>query len=370
VLLVSVTLLLLIAADGLPGQSTAEQAFEHAVALQQSGRWTEAEQAYRTYLKSYGPKAETLANLGAVLVRQERFSDAIEAYSAALKLAPGLLPVRLNLGLAYFKSGQLEPAAGAFSRVLEKQPGHAQARQLRAMSLLELERYEEAAQDYAALMPSQDANVRLGLASAYLRLKRTREAQEIMETLFESDTAEVKLLLGQIHVENGQYDEAQKALHRALELNPKLPTVHLSLGSIHWQQRDTAAAIAEWRKELALHPESFQANYTLGTALGLSPDHRQEASRLLRKAVAIKPASPIALYQLAKLVWQSKNREAIALLERSTRADPDYRQAHYLLGTIYQSLGRKQEAAREFAEVRRIANATIDRGPDLFESVP
>jgi len=354
---------------GLFGQAAADKLFERAVQLQQAGKWAEAEQAYRTHTKRFGAQAEILANLGAVLVRQERFPEAIDAYAQALQLAPGVLPIRLNLGLAYFKSGQLATAVEQFAAVLEKQPGHLQARQLRAMCLLELERYEEAARDYSALLPSQDVNVRLGLASAYLRLDRAAEAQSIMTPLFESDTAEVKLLLGQVLIENGQLDEAKKALERAAELNPHLPTVHLNLGAAYWRQQDTETALAQWRQELSRHPESFQANYTLGAALAVSSAHPEEASRLLRKAVALKPGSAMALYQLAKLLWrESQGQEAISLLERSIRADPNYRESHYLLGSIYQGLGRKEEAAREFAAVKRISQEAMRRSQDLFES--
>jgi predicted Zn-dependent protease len=351
------------------GQLTSEQAFENAVRLQKAGKWTEAEQSYHSYLNRFGATPEALANLGAVLVQRERFPEAVQAYGRALQLAPEVLPIRLNLGLAYFKSGQPGPAAEQFGVILGKQPGNRQALQLRAMCLLELERFADAARDYAALMPSADVNVRLGLASAYLRLDRAAEAKSLIEPLFETDSAQVKLLLGQILIENGQLDEAKKVLERAAELDPKLPTVRLNLGAAYWRQQDTAAAIAEWRKELRAHPGSFQAHYTLGAALALTSPASGEASPLLRRALALKPGNAMAPYQLAKLIWRnSKGQEAISLLQRSIRWDPNYREAHYLLASIYQSLGRKAEAAKEFAEVRRISQESLQRSEDLFES--
>jgi len=359
---------LLAASAAMAQPGPAATAFERAVRMQQAGDWQGAEQAYRAYLKQFGRKAEILANLGAVLARQERFPEAIEAYRGALKLAPGLLPIRLNLGLAYFKAAQLAPAVEEFSAVLTAQPGNAQARQLRAVCLFELERFEEAAADYAALMPTEDANIRIGLASSYLRLKRMRESQDIIDTLIESDSAPVKLLLGQMQVENGLLDEAEVTLKRALELDPKIPTAHLSLGAIYWQRDDRAAALEQWRQELQAHPHSFQAGYSLGTGLALAGVDLGEAEKTLRKALALKPGSSLALYQLGKLLWQSKNREALGLLQRAIAADPNYRNAHYLLGTIYQSLGRKAEADQSFAEVKRISGAEVRRSVDLFES--
>lgn len=361
---------LLSAAAAALAQPAADAAFERALQLQQARDWKGAEQAYRTHVRQYGARPEVLANLGAVLVQQERFAEAIEAYAGALRLAPQLTPIHLNLGLAYFKAGQLAPAVEQFTLLLARQPGHAQARQLRAVCLFELERYEEAAADYAALMPTEDPNIRIGLASTYLRLKRLPESQQLIATLIESDSAPVKLLLGQMNIENGQLDEAAVLLKRAIELDPAVQTAHLSLGAIHWQRNEHPEAVSEWRAEVARHPQSFQANYSLGTGLALSGGAAAEAERYLRKAVAVKPNSSLALYQLGKLRWQAKSPEAVALLVRATAADPNYRNAHYLLGTVYQSLGRKAEAAREFAEVKRISEAEVKRSVDLFEAAP
>ena len=359
----------LVLAATLAAQQSADQLFQQAARHQQAGRWTEAEQAYRTYLKRFGATPEALANLGAVLVRLERFDEAIAAYSQALKLAPDLLPIRLNLGLAWFKSGDPVRAVAEFSHVLEKQPPNRQVRQLRAMALLELERFEEAASDLTVLMPTDDLSVRLALASAYIRLRRTDEARSILDPLLDSDAAEVKLVLGQMLLADGRVDDARAALERAAQLNPRLPTLRLNLGAVYWRQRDTEAAVAEWRRELAANPRSFQANFTLGAALALSRSNTAEAEKLLRAALAQRPKSAQALYHLAKLVWlRDKSAEAVSLLERSTQSDANYREAHYLLANIYQTLGRRQEAAREFAEVKRITQEDLQRAQDIFES--
>ena len=368
-LAIAVCVLLLIGVPAAPAQQDPEQLFERAVRLQQAGKWAEAEQAYRAYMKIAGPTPEALANLGAVLAREERFEDAIGAYARALKLAPRSIPIHMNLGLAYFKAGQLAPAVEEFTAVLGEQAGNVQARQLRAMSLFELERYDESLRDYVALMPSSDVNVRLGLASAYLKLGRTAEARKIMESLYATDTAEAKLLLGQVLIQTEQYGEARQALDRALQLNPKLPTVHLNLGAIYWKEQKSSEAIAEWREELKLYPETFQANYTLGAALAFVEGHDEESVRLLRKAIALKPANALALCQMGKLlVRQSKYAEAVPFLERAVQADPKFRQAHFALGTAYQNLGRNLEAKSQFAIVRQLSREELRETEDLFES--
>src|SRR5262245_22420741 len=125
-------------------QSAADALFEHGRAAQVAGRLDEAEAAYSDYLQRYGDKPEVLANLGALLARRENYPEAIRRYQQALKLDPSLAPLHLNLGLAYLKQAQPVPAIVEFDLFLKAQPGQRQALQLRAMALLEAERYAEA----------------------------------------------------------------------------------------------------------------------------------------------------------------------------------------------------------------------------------
>jgi tetratricopeptide (TPR) repeat protein len=346
------------------------QTFEDARRLHLQGRWVEAEQAYRAVLKRSGPAAEILANLGAVLVHEDKFVQAISAYQQALNLAPSLAPIHLNLGLAYLKSGKFEDASRELTAFLKVEPAHPQARQLRAMAALELERYEDAVRDYSSLMPSEDLSVRLGLATALTRLGRTSEAREVLGRALENESsAEVQFVRGQALLEDGQLDEALAALETARRLNPNLPQLRMQIGAVQWRRKDTEAALTLWREEWKANPSSFSANYTLGAALALSQQNRTEAEGLLRTAVRLKPGHAGAAYHLGKLLWQkSRSPEAVGLLERAAKADSGSREVHYLLATAYQSLGRKVEAAREFARVKELSEKELRRSRDLFET--
>lgn len=342
--------------------------FESGNAHLRAGQLPQAEQAYRAHLQSHPAHAEALANLGAVLSRREAFPEAIAVYQRALKLQPQLTPLHLNLGLAYFKTQQWAPAVNQFDLFLRHQKGHRQATQLRALALLELERYPDAAQAFESLLPSTDPTIALGLATAYLRSNRAAEAEKLLLPLLaEANSPELLLAMGQALLVEERFDEALETLLRARTLQPTLPTLALHLGAVHWRKKNVPQALAEWRQELRSAPDSPQANFTLGAALAQSGGDPVESERLLRAALARKPRHARANYQLAKLIWQKKrNPEAVACLENAIAADPRYREAHYLLATVYQALGRKPEAARAFAAVKRLSAEEVATQRDLF----
>ncbi len=352
-----------LAADPQP----AESLFERARTAQAGGRDAEAEAGYREYLRKYGPRAEVLGNLGALLARRESYAEAIQHYQQALKLDPALTPLHANLGLAYFKQGQADAALREFDRFLKANPGNRQAMQLRGMTLLELERYSEAETQYRQLGEG-DLSVTLGLATSLLRQRKTAGARALLDpVLARGDSPELQLTLGQALLNDGRPDEALEAFERARALNAALPALRLNLGAVYWTQRKTQEALAEWRAEYAVNPGSFEAVYTLGAALALNPASQTEAVQFLRKAAGMRPRNARANYQLGKLIWQtSKNQEAVLFLQKATEADGEFREAFYLYGTVLQSLGRKTEAARAFARVKQLSEQDVQRQRDLF----
>ncbi len=344
--------------------------YDQGGAYLRAGKLVEAEQAYRQHLKTHPNHVEAMANLGSVLSRREEFGQAIVQYRRALQLRPDLAPLHLNLGLAYFKMREWAPAVGEFDAFLRGEPGHRQSRQLRALALLELEKYPEAALAFEELLPG-DVSVQLGLATAYLRSDRVAQAQKILTPLLEQGSSgEVWLTVGQALFVEDRLDEAMEALRKARGLQPGLPGLGLHLGAVHWRLRQRAEAIAEWRAELRAQPGNAEAQFTLGAALAMSGGDKIEAERWLRASLQKKPKHARANYQLGKLVWERRSAEAVTCLERSIAADPEYREAHYLLGRVYQGLGRKAEAAREFAAVSRLSAKELATQQDLFSEQP
>lgn len=112
------------AIDAVHGQK-AELFFHHGRALEHSGRWKEAEEAYRKALAQDTTEAHWHFRLGAVLERMGRWEEAVEAYEAALAREEGDASECLyRLGWVLSHLGRQKEAIEAFRWVhLPRGPG-------------------------------------------------------------------------------------------------------------------------------------------------------------------------------------------------------------------------------------------------------
>jgi tetratricopeptide (TPR) repeat protein len=338
--------------------------FNHAVELQQQGKLVEAAAEYRAALSIKPDYAEAQANLGAVLARLGKYDEAVAAYESALKLAPHLTPILLNLGIAHYRAGKFDRAVTVFQRLLEQRPDVTQARQLYGLSLAALGRDEEAVkqleQTIDAAPPDAAALYSLGLA--YLRLGKPgfRATLERLAA-FPAGRPALHLLQGQAFLRDQEYEKALEELQSASQLNPDLPRLHFSLGLAHHQLGHNKEAVAAFEEEAKRSPQDFATIYYLADAL--EKDGNVSAARQrVEAALTLDPQSPEANGLLGKiLLKQGKAVDAVKPLEFSVTKKPDVHELRYTLARVYQQLGRREDAAREFAEVERLKSEQLKK---------
>jgi uncharacterized protein HemY len=91
--------------------------------------------------------------------------------------------------------------------------------------------------------------------------------------------------------------------------------------------------------------------------------------KLLRRAITLRANYPDPHYHLGRIAADHKDyRTALAELELARRLLPEQEAIRLLLGRVYQALGRESEAKAEFAEVRRLKAAVIERARQRVES--
>ena len=144
---VSIIAVALIAMPVLMGQQEDRaQLRMRAMALEQQGQNTEAEQIWEGIAKGDPGDGEAFAHLGLIEARQEHYEAAIGYYRQAMAINSGIPGVQMNLGLALFKVAQFPDAIESFSAEIKKHPGD-----LRLTILLGMAHY--GMKDYLVAIP-------------------------------------------------------------------------------------------------------------------------------------------------------------------------------------------------------------------------
>lgn len=324
----------------------------------QTGDLARAESLFREYLKTNPKSAEATSNLAAVLARREQFAEAIALYHQALKLNPQLVEIHFNLGLAQMRAGDHAGCAQSFARFLAKYPQEPRARQLRGLCLVES---GDLAGGIAALesAPLDSAGV-FALAYAHSQAGDEVRATELLRQL-ESRPAQARLVEGLLEYRRANYIVAKQKFEAAVAADPNLAPALAGLGRVALLDNRDEEAIAYFRRALALAPHDAESTYQLGVLEGRN-GREEESRRLLRRALALRANYADPHYQLAQLDFKAQRyAEALTHLQAAVKILPEQDSIRLLLARTYQALGRKSDADREFAEVRRLKQRRVER---------
>jgi len=115
----------------------------------------------------------------------------------------------------------------------------------------------------------------------------------------------------------GQLEEARREAATALELDPQLPLAHTYLGEIYRQQKDYAAAIAEFKKAAQFSNNNPNSVADLGFAYGVSGDQKR-ARDVLKDLEEMAKKRLVSAYQFAVVyAGLGERAKAMAALERA-----------------------------------------------------
>lgn len=141
------------------------------------------------------------------------------------------------------------------------------------------------------------------------------------------------------------YDRAEESARRALQLDPRLPEAHASLGFLMLQAYgDLEAAEASLQEAVRLNPSFAQAQAWLALTLKAAgrPQEAVEAARLARR---VDPFSPVMILTLGyALVGLGDCEGAMDQSRAVLELNPVYADAHGLAWRCHALNGRHQEA--------------------------
>jgi tetratricopeptide (TPR) repeat protein len=243
--------------------------------------------------------------------------------------------------------------AGQFSQLGECVPNAVASPEFSAMliplaaALLDAGEYQAAFQSLEALLPAQNNSAEAAYwralcyeklaTAAYLRLYKA-----------DPDSYRFHQLLGDLNAAKNDDGKAIDEYRAAVQAKPTVPNLHYSLGHMLWKDLKVPEARAEFQAELALNPNHAGALDDLADTYLLE---HQPAMALpyLTRALAADPANSDIHRDLGTAYAELKDYpKAEAEFKLAVAGDHDG-SVHYKLARVYQALGEKENASREFA---------------------
>ena len=335
----------------------------------EAGDLVRAEQNFRQHLQDHPASAEALSNLGAISARREQFAEAVAFYSRALKSDPKLIPVHFNMAVSLGRLKEYAKAADHLLIFLKSYPREPRAHQLLGLCLTESGDLRGALPELEASyqLNPKDSSILYSLAYANARAGDIDRAAELLRKS-ETDPAQAKLIEGLIEYRRGRFTEAKALFHAVLALNPNTVPAMTALGRLELLDHNDAEAIRLLDHALRANPADAETTYQLGVLY----DRTGKSDRgiaLLRRAVTLRANYPDPHYHLGRIAINRKDyKTALAELELARRLLPNQEAIRLHLGRTYQAVGRDAEAKVEFAEVRRLKAAVIERDRQRVES--
>ncbi len=274
---------------------------------------------------------------GLVLSRTGKGAEAVSEFQIALSQAPDSLEGLLGLAKAYQSVGRNDEAAAAYRRAIALQPGSwVPYNQFGAFDY-SVGRYAQAAEMFREVVARTPDNVRAwnNLGAAYEQADRFDDAlQAFQKSAAISPNGGAYSNLGTLQFFLGRYADSARSFEKATTLTPGNSLYWANLGDAYrWApgERPKAAAayqkaIALARGELEVDPRDPGAHVTLG--LGLAKTGKAaEGLGEIRRALEIEPGNPDTFFSAAVAsTLLGKPDDAIGWLRQAVEAGMGVRQ--------------------------------------------
>jgi len=335
------------------------------------------------------PSFESLAREAAEARDAHRLDQALALYRRALKLNPGWEDGLWAAGSIEYDRDQYAECAADFERLAALRPGQAPALTMAGLCEYRLHNYTAALKSLTEVqrLGAQEQTelaraARLHLALVLIKLRGFEKAIATLVELTRIDkkTPEIIVAAGIAglrkpwtppEVPESARDEVFKlgdAMAAVMEQDnqqalqkfavvvrdyPGDPNVHFRYGAFLIEQNPDRG-IEEIRKTLELQPDHIPALVSLA-AVYLKRDQPRAAREYAEKAVKLDPDDFGTHVTLGRVLLDTDDAAGAAReFETAVKLAPASPETHFNLASAYAKLGRKEAAARERQEFKRL----------------
>jgi tetratricopeptide (TPR) repeat protein len=326
-----------------------------ADAARAAGRLDEARSLYGEALRLRPRWAEGLWYLGTLSYELDRFVECRDTFARLVALQPTAASAWALRGLCEFQLKEYDAARRHIEAALAAGPLESEAMTHvvayhRALLAIRASAFDLAILPLTELVRTQGESPEAVTACGLVLLRRPLLPAEVPP--FER---ELVLAAGAAYCAHLARDGAKARERYAvlLERYPRQRNVHYGWG-LSLAQQGSPDAIAEFRREIELHPDHELAHVELAFNL-LARGHAEEALAPAREAVRLAPGLFAARLVLGRtLAATGDAAHAVVELEAAVALAPDIPEVHLALARAYAQAGRKADADRANATFLRL----------------
>ena len=209
-------------------------------------------------------------NYGAALQQDGRFEEAEKEYNAALQIDPNYTKVHVNLAVLYMGRSKLDEAKKYYDRAIQLDPHSGEIQSGYAYLLERLGRADEARAAYESAIRLSPKSARLFYTYGAFLDKRGEldgaiaQYQRALDV--DPNLADAHSELATALLSKGDTQKAEAHYLEAARLDPKRADVHSNLGSLLLRQGKTSQAIIQYEEALRIDPTLTEAAENLRVA--------------------------------------------------------------------------------------------------------
>ena len=330
----------LAAQSGTPTYGPAARA-EMGAALFEAGLLKEAEAELTAAVSLNPADTDSVVRLARVYLARKEIPAAGRTLEASVARGNDPAPVYALLADVYEQSGHVENAIPAMRLAIQRDP--------------QSEKYRFA---YAVLLTNSNAP-----GAAVIRLEESLQSFPSSSRLW--------FALGFANFKLDKNEEAERALRKAIELDPKFAPAFAYLGLIRAKTGAYGEAITLYESALRADSKLAVVHHLIADAMLKQNADAHAIETHLRQSVEMDPTFTPARLSLGKLFMRSQRwTDAVSELEQVVKLDPTVSEAYYQLGLAYGRLKRTSDAQSAMATFKRLSDAEKKReDEDLREVV-
>jgi serine/threonine-protein kinase len=280
------------------------------------------------------------------LYTANRFDEALEAAEAVVAIAPNYALALEMYANALFYCEQWEQALAAQQAACAFLPSHLRLHFDQPQSLMELGRYEEAAERFAELRARFDGHVDVFEGICLFILGRTAPAEQLLTQAYgrETDLVSAGSTLANLYIRDGRSTAALPIIERLLQREPN-DALWLGLRAVvQANLGDDVSAEADFRRALAADPNVLAVRQNYSVFLSRR-DRHAEAAEQARAALDLSPADADLWRNLGEILSNTAaTADAAAAYERSLSLAPGHPGTLLALAKQYIVLGKHDRA--------------------------